>query len=113
MLLLMAEDGRKDTNIPRLIAAGADRERVHALEPSQVQIPRDVALLEEAIRDTRAAVVMFDPLNFYLGDASVSTNSDNQVRVAMTPLVEMAQRRGTSSATALPERGLAGRPDGW
>lgn len=93
-LLLMAEDGTKDTILPRLIAAKADRSRVHALEASEVEIPRDVALLEEAIRDHRAAVVMFDPLNFYLGDASVSTNNDKQVRVAMTPLVEMAQRTG-------------------
>ncbi len=95
VLLLMAEDGRADTIIPRLIAAGADRSRIKALEPSEVQIPRDVDLLAEAIRDTRAVIVMFDPLNFYLGDDSVSTNSDKQVRVAMTPLVEMAQQTGT------------------
>jgi hypothetical protein len=95
VLVLMAEDGRGDTIIPRLIAAGADRSRVQALEPSEVQIPRDVDLLEEAIRDTKAVTVMFDPLNYYLGDDSVSTNSDKQVRVAMTPLVEMAQRTGT------------------
>lgn len=95
VLILMAEDGRRDTIIPRLIAAGADRSRVIALEPSEVQIPRDVPLLEEAIRDIEAVAVMFDPLNYYLGDDSVSTNSDKQVRVAMTPLVEMAERTGT------------------
>lgn len=95
VLLLMAEDGREDTIIPRLIAAGADRRRVHALEPSEVQIPRDVQLLEDALHDTGAVAVLFDPLNYYLGDATVSTNSDKHVRVAMTPLVEMAQRTGT------------------
>jgi hypothetical protein len=95
VLVLMGEDGHQDTTYPRLIAAGADTSRIEALEPAEVLIPRDVPLLEEAIRDTKAVAVFFDPLNTYLGDEHVNTHNDKHVRRALNPLVEMAQPTGT------------------
>jgi hypothetical protein len=94
VFVLMGEDGHSDTVHPRLIAAGANLSRIEALAPSEVLIPRDVPLLEDAIRDTGAVLLVFDPLNFYLGDERVNTNSDKQVRVALNPLIEMAERTG-------------------
>jgi hypothetical protein len=92
VLVLMGEDGHQDTTYPRLIAAGADLSRIEALKPSEVLIPRDVPLLEEAIRDTRAVAVFLDPINTYLGDERVNTHNDKQVRQALDPLVEMGER---------------------
>jgi Bifunctional DNA primase/polymerase, N-terminal/AAA domain/Primase C terminal 1 (PriCT-1) len=94
VLVLMGEDGHQDTTYPRLIAAGADLTRIEALDPAEVLIPRDVPLLEEAIRDTQAVTVFFDPLNTYLGDEHVNTHNDKHVRQALNPLIAMAERTG-------------------
>jgi DNA repair protein RadA/Sms len=94
VLVLMGEDGHQDTTYPRLIAAGADISRIEALEPAEVLIPRDVPLLEEAIRDTKAVAVFFDPLSTYLGDEHVNTHNDKHVRQALNPLTAMAELTG-------------------
>lgn len=97
-LLLSAEDGPADTIRPRLEAAGADLEAVHLLRgvPDGAavlmpEIPRDLEWVEDAIRETRAALVIIDPLFAYLGD-KVNARVDHDIRRVLAPLADMADR---------------------
>jgi hypothetical protein len=108
VLLLSAEDGMQDTIVPRLDAAGANRERVGILKGVQWYDPerkeetlemfslqRDINSLEKAIGevpDTRLVVV--DPVSAYLGNTDSHKNSE--VRAVLAPLAELAERTNTA-----------------
>ena len=73
-----AEDGLSDTVKPRLIAANADDERIERLE--------------QAIIETKAKLVILDPLQAYIG-ANVDMHRANEIRPVMKHLAEVAQRQ--------------------
>jgi hypothetical protein len=58
-------------------------------------IPRDIPKLERAIRQVEAGLVVIDPIMAFLGD-DVNSNRDQDVRRALTPLKQMAERTGAS-----------------
>lgn len=106
VVLLSAEDGLADTIRPRLEAAGADLERAVALvtvpdpaDPSGIgrlpAIPDDLAYVERLIRDADAALLIVDPLMAYLGEG-VNAHRDQDVRRALAPLAQMAERTGVA-----------------
>jgi hypothetical protein len=76
-----------------LLAAGADTNRIEAIEAVRIgdqsrpfSLKRDLELL----RDTKASLLIVDPLTAYLGGIDSHKNAD--VRAFMAPLSELAQK---------------------
>jgi hypothetical protein len=77
VIMLNAEDDINDTLAPRLAAVGADLNRIRILETvpiygengqrseSPISLPRDIPTLERAVRQTRAKLVIVDPVMSY------------------------------------------------
>jgi putative DNA primase/helicase len=98
VLLLGAEDGLADTVRPRLDVAHAAIHRVHALpivgeRPNghPPSIPDDIPDIEAALVATGAILLVIDPLMAFLG-GKVNAHHDQDVRRALAPLAEMADR---------------------
>ena len=99
VIILSAEDGAADTIVPRLMAAGADLERVHIVSAVRhtdgsrrsLSLQHDLNLLEKKIAEVGdAALVVVDPVSSYLGKTDSHKNSE--VRGVLEPLSEMAER---------------------
>lgn len=93
-ILLGAEDNTADTVRPRAEAAGADLDRVIALDESDrvpLFFPESVPHLEELIRQHAADLVVIDPITAFLSP-SVAANLDQCVRQALGPLAALAGR---------------------
>ncbi len=101
VVILSAEDGIADTLRPRAEAAGADLSRILALTElpggGLPSIPDDLPLIEAAIRQVDAALLIIDPLVAYIGDG-YNTNRDQDVRRALAPLKIMIERAGVAVA---------------
>lgn len=102
VLYMSAEDGLADTLRPRLDAANADVSRVHALTGWQIVDERaeavtgavslsDIPILEQALVETEAKLVVIDPLQAYLG-AKLDMHRANEVRPLMTALSNLAEK---------------------
>jgi len=100
VIILSAEDGAADTIILRLMAARANRERVH-LVTSVLQsqknhrsfnLQTDLELLEEKINEVGdVQLVVIDPISSYLG-ANLDSHVNASVRGVLEPIGEMAER---------------------
>jgi DNA polymerase len=102
VLLLTAEDDLSDTVVPRLIAAGANRERIQILKmvPTNVNgrdgkrmfsLVTDLHMLRQKIQEMGAVrAVLIDPLTAYLGVKQIDSFRTTDVRAVLAPLVEMA-----------------------
>jgi putative DNA primase/helicase len=94
-----AEDGERDTMLPRLIAAGADPKRVHFVNGARIggenktfSLVTDLRLLRKAIeRIGNVVLVIIDPVSAYLGVGKVDGRSATDVRGVLTPLKDMAE----------------------
>jgi hypothetical protein len=102
VVLLSAEDGLDDTIRPRLDAAGADVERVLALDriPDRNHdrlpvLPADVGYIRMAIRRVGAKLVVIDPLTAFLG-SDTNAHKDQDCRRALHPLAVVAQETGAA-----------------
>jgi hypothetical protein len=94
VLMICGEDGKDDTIIPRLIAAGGDAGRVTVLgtpdDPSDpILLPGDAGRLEEIIRRLRPGLVVIDPLTMFVSNFGSG-------RRAMTGLVRLAATLDTA-----------------
>jgi hypothetical protein len=98
VVLLQGEDNLATTVRPRLAAAGADLNRVLAYDKAlfgarPLVLPADLAVIEQAVIETRARLVVIDPLAAFLpGPAS----SEKVVRQALAPLAAYAERAGVA-----------------
>ncbi|MCK1447238.1 AAA family ATPase [Bradyrhizobium sp. 2] len=100
VIFMSAEDGVQDTIIPRLMAAGADRERVHivsaATKPDGTgrktfSLKTDVDLLEEMARTIGTVrLIIVDPISAYMGGSD--GNGNVETREVLEPLADMANR---------------------
>jgi hypothetical protein len=93
-LFLSAEDGDEDTVRPRLGAAGADLGRVVLAGGPGGGVPRlpdDLPALEELVAGLGIDLVVIDPLMAFL-PPRVAANLDQCVRLALSPLAELADR---------------------
>lgn len=99
MAVFQAEDDPEDTIGPRADLLGVDDERVLLVEEFSADgkrvpfMPEHVPALEEhldALPNPRLLII--DPVASLVG-GKVDTYRDNQVRTALAPLVELAQRR--------------------
>jgi hypothetical protein len=86
------EDGWSDTIKPRLMANGADLDRVHSVftDTGSLTFPADIGILTETLRDHRPAAVIFDPLMSRMS-GGIDTHKDADVRSALEPLKAMAE----------------------
>jgi hypothetical protein len=100
VIFMSAEDGIQDTIIPRLMAAGADRERVHivsaATKPDGTgrktfSLKTDVDLLEEMAKKIGSVrLIVVDPISAYMGGSD--GNGNVETREVLEPLADMANR---------------------
>lgn len=96
VLLLSAEDDAADTIKPRLLAAGADCNRVHILDAipdgsveRTFNLNTDIERLRETLNGLQdAALVIIDPISAYLGGRDSHSNAE--VREILTPLSKLA-----------------------
>ena len=95
VLMIGAEDGAGDTIGPRLLAAGADMDRIHVPEAGFSLVTLDP--LDLFLRSNPSVkLVAIDPITGYMGRAGVKDNSDAEVRSILEPLADLAGRRGTT-----------------
>ena len=100
VIFMSAEDGIRDTIVPRLMAAGADTSRVHivaaATKPDGTgrktfSLKTDVDLLEAKAKEIGAVrLIVVDPISAYMGGAD--GNGNVETREVLEPLAEMADR---------------------
>jgi putative DNA primase/helicase len=100
VIFMSAEDGVQDTIIPRLMAAGTNRERVHIVSAATkpdgsgrktFSLKTDVDLLEEmAKRIGVVRLIIVDPISAYMGGSD--GNGNVETREVLEPLADMANR---------------------
>jgi hypothetical protein len=102
ILVAATEDSWSHTIVPRLMAAGADLDLVFRVDvttsnsvETELSLPRDLAEVEQVIRNVKAALLILDPLLSRL-DAKLDSHKDQQVRLALEPLVTVAERTDTT-----------------
>lgn len=102
VLLISAEDMAEDVIVPRLIAAGADRDRVH-----EVYVPTEdggVIALDEHIEaiatlaaDKQARMIWIDPIAAHLGE-KIDSHKDSEVRRVLGRLANVAREQDLACA---------------
>src|SRR4051812_18162749 len=117
VLMVSAEDDFEDTVVPRLMAAGADLERVHGLDmqedidgvkyPSTVSLPGDAAKIHALARELKVKLVVLDPVSGLLDDDH-SAISNQQVRRALAPIKSMAEDVGCAVVAVMHPNKAAG-----
>ena len=86
-----AEDGLGDTIKPRLLAAGADCSKVLVIDDSDQPLTMSDIRLEEAIVQTKAKMVVLDPIQGFLG-AEVDMHRANEIRPLMKRVAVLAEK---------------------
>ncbi len=99
VVIASGEDSPHTTLLPRLMAAGADLERVSILEvvdrlegervPGMLTLPEDLPKLADAVVKADARWLVLDPLVGYLG-GDVNAHRDQDVRRVLAPLARLA-----------------------
>jgi hypothetical protein len=97
VLICNVEDGIDDTVAPRLLAHGADMERVYIVNgvpdgkggTRLLELPDDLTLLESKILQREATLMIVDPIMTLL---SGDIYKDRESRRALTPVRDMAER---------------------
>jgi putative DNA primase/helicase len=119
VITLSAEDGMADTIVPRLMAAGANLDRIHivaaATKPDGTgrktfSLKTDVDLLERTVAQIGAVrLIIIDPISAYMGGAD--GNGNVETREVLEPLAEMANRLGIAvvAVTHLNKGGAGGQ----
>jgi putative DNA primase/helicase len=100
VIFMSAEDGIRDTIIPRLMAAGANTDRVHIVESATkpdgtgrktFSLKTDVDLLEGKAKEIgNVRLIIVDPISAYMGGSD--GNGNVETREVLEPLAEMANR---------------------
>jgi hypothetical protein len=80
------------------MAAGADLAKVFKPGNDLVSFPKDLPVVESAIRKHRAKLLVVDPILGCIGDAKTDTNAESHVRRFLAPLKEMVRRTGVAAA---------------
>jgi hypothetical protein len=112
VIMLSAEDGVADTIVPRLMAAGADREKVKIVTAVREEdgtgrrifnLTQDLDALEALITKLGdVGLVIIDPVDAYIG-GNVDSHKNAAVRAVLEPISEMAAWRGNLGAHSLFE----------
>jgi hypothetical protein len=94
-ILIQSEDRFATTTLPRLLALGADRDRVFRWKPPPgtdegFLLPSGLDRLKAELDRTQARLVIVDPLVDFL-DPHISINSNQSIRRAFAPLRAVAE----------------------
>jgi putative DNA primase/helicase len=99
VIILTAEDGLRDTAIPRLIAADADLSKIHFLTGTKAEdedgealfnLATDIAALRAVLKQNpNIRILIIDPLTAYLGATKAKENAE--VRRTLAPLVRLIE----------------------
>lgn len=91
-----SEDSAAIDVVPRIIAAGGDPDRLLLVENGWIQLPRDIPTeIEPALRDMDdVGMVNIDPVGNHFASGK-SSNDDIDVREAIAPLNDFADRHQT------------------
>jgi len=96
VLIATAEDHRAQIAVPRLIAAGADLERVHFVIVQAegyergLDLPDDLDELARRAQRVRARMLFLDPLVAHM-PVAVDSHKDQHVRRVLAPLARLAE----------------------
>ena len=94
-----AEDSWSRTLAPRLMAAGADLQRVFLVQVDGLNggltVPGDLVDLAERMAATGSRMLVLDPLGAHLG-SSLDTHRDATVRQALAPLASHMDTLGAA-----------------
>lgn len=100
VVYVAVEDSWAFTLVPRLMASGADLERVYRAEvvisqdeTTTLSLPHDLNELERLIIKHDVGMVVLDPLMSTIG-AAIDTHRERDVRKALDPLSRLADRTG-------------------
>ena len=106
VIFLSAEDDVADTLKPRLIASGADTERIEVIQsvrdrnrPRMFSFTADLDKLQQL----KADLLIIDPITAYLGDVDSHNNAD--IRSVLAPLAELASRQRRLAKPHRPQSG--------
>ena len=102
VIYLSAEDDVEDTIVPRLMAAGADLDRIHIVKATRIGIGKRKAF--SLITDLEAlralidklgdvSMIIIDPVASYVGGGKINTHMNSEVRSFLTPLTDMAAEK--------------------
>lgn len=93
VVMVSGEDDAADTIVPRLMAAGADLDRVINLQPPAFgSFVDDLDVLMAAVSSVSARIVILDPIMMFLGGVK-DAHKDNEVRAALADLLACARGR--------------------
>jgi len=105
-LIFSAEDSAEDTIVPRLIALGAQRGKIHiagrvrqANEAGEivrraVSLNRDLPSIERLLdKHSDIRLLIIDPVSAYIGRVDSHKNSELRIEI-LDPLADLAERRG-------------------
>lgn len=93
------EDSWEYTIVPRLIAAGADLNRVARLgvtangREGTLWLPLDLEMLTRRVEEEGPALIVIDPLMSVI-EARINTHNEREVRQALDPLARFAEQTG-------------------
>jgi len=97
VLWITAEDDPAYNVVPRLIAAGANRDLVQFVNVTTLAggegvpiFPRDLRRVEAAVQESGAVLLIVDPLVSVM-DSKVNTHNDASIRQALDPLSALAR----------------------
>jgi putative DNA primase/helicase len=108
VIMLTAEDALEQEVIPRLIAAGADRDRVHIIKwirsddgkkQRQFLLAEDLERLETRVHEIGEVVLLtVDPITAYMG-GKMDSHKATEVRSQLGPLKDFAERTNVAVST--------------
>ena len=101
VLMMLGEDDLEDTAVPRLMAAGANRDFIHFLETttgangfgqSEIRLDEDLPHVEASLQKyPNARLLVIDPISNYLGRASMVSEQEVREKILM-PLKRLAEK---------------------
>jgi putative DNA primase/helicase len=93
VLIFASEDDYDDTIVPRLMAAGANLDKIHfekLKSGRSMQLDRDIKLIRKVLAENpKIRLVIVDPVSNYLGD--IKMNDEQAVRRVLGPLKGIAE----------------------
>jgi hypothetical protein len=104
VLLISCEDDYADTVVPRLIAAGADLDRIERVDciirdngkPAPFGLAHYEALEAHLTFNPQIALVVIDPAGAYVGRTGVDDHRNSELTALLGPLAELAARRNAT-----------------
>jgi putative DNA primase/helicase len=92
-LIFASEDDYDDTIVPRLMAAGANLDKIHfeqLISEREMRLDRDIELIRKTLAENpEIRLVIIDPVSNYLGE--IKMNDEQAVRRVLGPLKGIAE----------------------